>query len=65
MAEQRTDFFDLVRERRAELNISLRELELRAVDPETNQQAKRPWISKVENGTADVPTVVQLRALAA
>lgn len=64
MVEQRTDFFDLVRERRAELNISLRELEVRAVDPETGQQAKRPWISKVENGTAEAPSDIMLRALA-
>ncbi|MFE2965570.1 helix-turn-helix domain-containing protein [Streptomyces sp. NPDC059340] len=67
MAEQRqrTDFFDLVRERRAELGISLRELEARAVDPESGEQAKRPWVSKVEKGTAEAPSEPMLRALAA
>ncbi|WP_406398753.1 helix-turn-helix domain-containing protein [Streptomyces uncialis] len=63
--EQRTDFADLVRQRRAELGISLRELEGRAVDPETGERAKFGWISKVENGkSTDAPTREILRALA-
>jgi transcriptional regulator with XRE-family HTH domain len=67
MAEQRqrTDFFDLVRERRAELGISLRELEARAIDPESGEQAKRAWVSKVEKGTAESPSEPMIRALAA
>jgi len=68
MAEQRqgTEFFDLVRERRAELALSLRDLEVLAIDPISGEQAKRAWIAKVEAGTAtSVPTVKQIRALAA
>lgn len=66
MAEQRTDFSDLVRERRAELGISLRELENRAADPETGERAKFGWISKVEKGSSvDTPSPGLLRALAA
>lgn len=66
MAEQQqTDFTDLVRERRAELGISLRELEERSIDPEgTGTQAKFGWLSKVENGKPiDTPSLAQLRAL--
>lgn len=64
--EGRTDFSDLVRTRRLELGISLRELERRAVDPETGEQAKYGWISKVENGKSiDAPTAPRIRALAA
>lgn len=57
MAEhkQRTDFADLVRRRRAELGISLRELEARAVDPESGEQAKFGWISKLEQGKPVTP----------
>ncbi|MGS2588039.1 XRE family transcriptional regulator [Streptomyces hebeiensis] len=67
MAEQqRTDFGDLVRDRRAALAISLRELEKRSVDPVTGEQAKFGWINKVEKGLPiDVPTPIQIRALAA
>ncbi|CAL9314277.1 XRE family transcriptional regulator [Streptomyces sp. SGAir0924] len=66
MTEQRTDFSDLVRERRAELGISLRELESRALDPETGEQVRFGWISKVEKGrSVDAPAPAVLRALAA
>lgn len=68
MAEQRqgTEFFDLVRERRSELGISLRELASRSIDPETGEQAKHAWIGKVESGTAtSIPPAPMLRALAA
>lgn len=63
--QQRTDFTDLVRERRAELGISLRDLEDRSIDPEaTGVQAKFGWLSKVENGKPiDTPSLAQLRAL--
>ncbi len=69
MAEQRTDFSDLVRERRAELGISLRELESRSIDPKPEkgkapEQAKFGWISKVEKGqSVDTPSAGLLRAL--
>lgn len=66
MADQRTDFRDLVRARRAELGISLRELEARAVDPESGTQAKYGWLSKIENGKpVDTPKVELVRAVAA
>ncbi|MEV8396342.1 helix-turn-helix domain-containing protein [Streptomyces niveus] len=68
MAEQRerTDFTDLVRNRRAELGISLRELAQRCVDRETQTQLKFGWISKIERGLPiDTPSDIQIRALAA
>lgn len=66
MAEQRTDFSQVVRDRRAELGISLRELEARAIDPDTGEQARFGWISKVEKGrSVDAPSPEVLRALAA
>ena len=65
MAEQRTDFADLVRQRRAELSVSVRVLADRSVDPETGTQAKFGWISKVERGeSTDAPPAAVLRALA-
>ncbi|MEU8756280.1 XRE family transcriptional regulator [Streptomyces chartreusis] len=65
MTEQRTDFADLVRQRRAELNISVRKLAEQSVDPETGEQAKFGWISKVERGeSTDAPAATILRALA-
>ncbi|MEV5957232.1 XRE family transcriptional regulator [Streptomyces sp. NPDC051987] len=66
MTEQRTDFADLVRQRRADLKISVRKLEELSVDPETGAQAKYGWISKVERGeSTDAPAPALLRALAA
>lgn len=69
MAEQqkakKADFFDLVRERRAELGRSLRDVEALAVDDVSGVQAKRAWLSKVENGTAtEAPSEELLRAVA-
>ena len=62
---QRTDFTDLVRERRAELGISLRELEVRAVHEPSGTQAKFGWLSKLENGKpVDTPKPELLEALA-
>lgn len=57
MAEQgqRTDFVDLVRERRAELGISLRELEARSIDAATGEQARFGWLSKLERGGSVTP----------
>ncbi|MEV5977556.1 XRE family transcriptional regulator [Streptomyces sp. NPDC052114] len=64
MAEQRTDFSDLVRDRRAELGISLRELEARSIDPESGTQVKFGWLSKVENRKPiDTPSLHQIQAL--
>jgi transcriptional regulator with XRE-family HTH domain len=65
MTEQRTDFTDLVKARRAELGYSLRELEARSVDPVSGTQAKFGWLSKLENGRpVDTPKEELLKALA-
>ena len=65
MTEQRSDFTDLVRLRRAELRISVRKLEELSVDPRTGTQAKYGWISKVERGESiDTPSAALLCALA-
>lgn len=62
---QRTDFTDLVRSRRAELGITLRELESRSIDAETGERAKFGWIAKVEKGQpVNAPPPAVLRALA-
>ncbi|WP_239697841.1 MULTISPECIES: helix-turn-helix domain-containing protein [Streptomyces] len=64
MTEQRTDFADLLRQRRAELGISVRKLADQSVDPDTGTQAKFGWISKVERGeSTDAPSAAILRAL--
>jgi transcriptional regulator with XRE-family HTH domain len=62
---QRSDFTDLVRDRRAELGISLRDLEELSIDPEpTGMQAKFGWLSKVERGKPiATPPLPLLRAL--
>ncbi|MEU0761630.1 XRE family transcriptional regulator [Streptomyces microflavus] len=62
---QRTQLSNLVRNRRAELGISLRQLEERAVDPASGVQAKFGWISKLENGRpTEAPSEEVLLALA-
>ncbi|WP_234329746.1 XRE family transcriptional regulator [Streptomyces viridochromogenes] len=65
MTEQRTDFADLVRQRRAELNISVRKLAEQSVDPETGERPfKFGWVSKLERGeNTDAPSEAILRAL--
>lgn len=65
MTEQRTDFADLVRQRRAELNISVRKLAEQSVDPETGERPfKFGWISKLERGeNTEAPSEAALRAL--
>lgn len=66
MTEQRTDFTDLLRARRAELGYSLRDMESRSIDPESGEQAKFGWLSKVELGkSVDPPKENRLRAIAA
>lgn len=65
MTEQRTDFSDLLRSRRAELDLSLREMEARCVDPESGAQARFGWLSKAERGqSVDAPKEGILAALA-
>ncbi|MEV7793360.1 XRE family transcriptional regulator [Streptomyces sp. NPDC087512] len=64
MTEQRTDFSDLLRQRRAELGHSLREMEKRCVDPESGEQARFGWLSKVERGeSVDPPKEDRLKAI--
>ncbi|MFC8859289.1 XRE family transcriptional regulator [[Kitasatospora] papulosa] len=64
--QQRTQLNDLVRTRRAELGISLRQLEARAVHRASGTQAKFGWISKLERGLpTDAPSEELLLALAA
>lgn len=55
MTEQRFDFRDLLRQRRAELGLSLRDMEARSVDPASGAQAKFGWLSKIENGKPTDP----------
>ena len=65
MTEQRTDFADLVRQRRAELNISVRRLAEQSVDHDTGERPfKFGWVSKLERGeSTDAPSEAILRAL--
>jgi len=65
MTEQRTDFTDLLKARRAELGKSLRDMEKLCVDPESSEQAKFGWLSKVERGeSVDPPKENRLKAIA-
>jgi transcriptional regulator with XRE-family HTH domain len=66
MTEQRTDFTDLLRDRRAELGHSLRKMEALCVDAQRGEQAKFGWLSKVERGeSVDPPKEERLKAIAA
>lgn len=66
MTEQRSEFRDLLRQRRAELGLSLMELENRSVDPASGTRVRKPWLSKVELGKPiDVPKEETIKALAA
>jgi transcriptional regulator with XRE-family HTH domain len=68
-SQRRTDLSDLVRNRRAELGLSLRRLADRCIDPE-DQQAGPLWkfqvINRLEKGLPIIPPQLpELRALAA
>lgn len=64
MTEQRTDFTDLLKARRAELGKSLRDMEKLCIDPESGEQAKFGWLSKVELGKpVDPPKPERLAAI--
>lgn len=64
MTEQRTDFTDLLKARRAELGKSLRDMEKLCIDPESGEQAKFGWLSKVERGLPiDPPSKERLVAI--
>ncbi len=64
--ERRTQFADLIRQRRAELNESLDTFAKKAVDPISGLRVKRGWIYRLETGeTVTPPGVEELRALRA
>ncbi|MFE4679175.1 XRE family transcriptional regulator [Streptomyces sp. NPDC056723] len=64
---RRTQFRDLVRERRAALGLSYEKLAARCIDPETGTQpVKGSWLHRVEtNLSIQAPDLPQLRGLAA
>ncbi|WP_263170635.1 helix-turn-helix domain-containing protein [Streptomyces sp. SCSIO ZS0520] len=62
----RTQFADLIRERRAQLGLSLANFAARAVDPETETQITSSWLHRLESGKPITPPQLpELRALAA
>ena len=65
----RTDLSDLLRDRKGQLGLSIRELEVACVDPqdpERQPQYKRGTLGNLLNGQGTKPpTVPQLRALSA
>lgn len=64
--EQRTHFADLIRRRRAELNVGLKAFAERAVDPVSGVRVTRGWIYRLEQGEPVTPPVYEeLCALAA
>ncbi|MFH9404929.1 MULTISPECIES: helix-turn-helix domain-containing protein [unclassified Streptomyces] len=64
--ERRTQFADLIRARRAELRLSLKEFATRSVDPVTGTSVTRGWIYRLETGESVIPPQLpELRALRA
>ena len=64
--ERRTQFADLIRRRRAELNLGLNAFAAKAVDPASGTRVTRGWIYRLETGEPVTPPVSEeLRALAA
>lgn len=64
--ENRTQFADLVRQRRAALGLSLKEFAKRAVDPVTGEPAVTySWVHRLETGEpVTPPQLPELRGLA-
>lgn len=63
--ERRTQFADLIRRRRAELNESLDTFAKKALDPVSGLRVTRGWIYRLETGeTVTPPAIRELRALA-
>ncbi|MFF9898463.1 helix-turn-helix domain-containing protein [Streptomyces longispororuber] len=61
----RTQFRDLIRDRRAALRLSLKDFAARAEDPVTGEQVKAGWIHRLETGEpVTPPQLPELRALA-
>ncbi|MDX3087152.1 helix-turn-helix domain-containing protein [Streptomyces sp. ME02-6978a] len=64
--ERRTQFADLIRRRRAELNEGLDAFARKAVDSASGVRVKRGWIYRLESGEpVTAPGYEELRALAA
>jgi transcriptional regulator with XRE-family HTH domain len=64
--EQRTQFRDLIRNRRLDLGESLTDFASKAIDPVKGKRVTRGWIHRLEAGeTVTPPQVEELRALAA
>ncbi|MFF9582456.1 helix-turn-helix domain-containing protein [Streptomyces achromogenes] len=64
--EQRSHLADLIRRRRAELNMGLKAFAERAVDLDTGTRVTRGWIYRLEQGEPVTPPVYEeLVALAA
>jgi transcriptional regulator with XRE-family HTH domain len=64
--EQRTHLADLIRSRRAELNVGLKAFAEKAVDPVTGARVTRGWVYRLEQGEPVTPPVFEeLCALAA
>lgn len=63
--ERRTQFADLVRRRRSELNQGLDAFARKAIDPVSGKRVTRGWIYRLETGEpVTPPEVEELRALA-
>ncbi|MFJ5954312.1 helix-turn-helix domain-containing protein [Streptomyces noursei] len=63
-AAETTEFADLIRERRADLGLSLAQFEKRSIDPVTGAQVKSGWVYRLETGESVIPPrKPQLRAL--
>ncbi|CAM5531585.1 hypothetical protein SALBM135S_00882 [Streptomyces alboniger] len=62
--ERRTQFADLIRRRRSELNEGLKTFAAKAVDPDSGTRVTRGWIYRLETGeTVTPPQVEELKAL--
>lgn len=63
--QRRTQFADLIRRRRAELNEGLDKFAAKAVDPVSGTRVTRGWIYRLETGEPVTPPVFEeIRALA-
>jgi transcriptional regulator with XRE-family HTH domain len=57
--EQRTQLADLIRSRRAELNVGLKAFAEKAIDPATGTRVTRGWIYRLETGEPVTPPVYE------
>jgi transcriptional regulator with XRE-family HTH domain len=57
--EQRTHLADLIRGRRAELNVGLKAFAEKAVDPATGTRVTRGWVYRLEQGEPVTPPVYE------